>query len=192
MLTLAILNHLIQQDKTAQRQWQLHTGRVLSWVLPMCTLHGRIDQQGFWQADPAEADATITVSESALVKILSGQQAGVGDILIEGDRPLAMAVLPLMQRLHYDWRDDLARLLGDAVGGALALKLDQLKQYAQDSQKSIKAQLTDYLHERDAVVVGQSTFQWFSREVACLRDDEARLAQRLQRLEQQLASRDQK
>lgn len=189
MLTLAILNHLIQQNRELQLQWQQQAGRVLCWILPMVNLHGRINEQGFWQADEAEAEATITIPMQTITKMMSGQPVGVGDVQLQGDRQLAMTVLPLLQALQYDWRDDLARLLGDSIGGSLALQLDKFKQSGQESYNNITEQLVDYLHENHTAVLGKAQFRRFSQDLAQLRDDEARLAQRLNRLQHYLQTK---
>ncbi|MDF7675461.1 SCP2 domain-containing protein [Neisseriaceae bacterium ESL0693] len=186
MLTLALLNHLIAQNVEAQAQWQQHQGRVLTWTLPLTTLHGRIDAQGFWQPEAAEADVVVIIPAAALTKMVSGQTVGVGDVVLEGDRSLGMAVLPLLQQLRYDWRDDLARLLGDMAGGAVAGQIDQWVTGIKSSKDNIMAQIRDYAQEHDSAILGRQTFSHFSRQVACLRDDEARLSERLKRLQQRL------
>lgn len=184
MLTLAVLNHLIQQNVELKVRWQQYRQRVVALVLPMLTLKGRIDDQGFWQEDSAEAETTIIIAPTALTKMLSGVQPGVGDIQITGDRTLGMAILPLIQALQYDWRDDLARLLGDAVGGKVALELESLYQQGCAIGQNIAAQVADYAQESDAIVVGQKQLQRFSAQVETLRDDTARLAARISRLQQ--------
>jgi ubiquinone biosynthesis accessory factor UbiJ len=186
MLTLAVLNHLIQQNVELKARWQQHQQRVVALVLPMLTLKGRIDAQGFWQEDSVEADTTITIASTALSKMLTGIQPGVGDVQISGDRALGMAILPLIQALQYDWRDDLARLLGDTVGGKVALELENLYQHGRAISHSIAAQVSDYVRESDAAVVGQLQLQQFAGQVETLRDDTARLAARIVRLQQKL------
>jgi ubiquinone biosynthesis accessory factor UbiJ len=186
MLTLALLNHLIQQNVELKTRWQQHQQRVIALVLPMLTLKGRIDAQGFWQEDCAEADTTITIASSALSKMLSGIQPGVGDVHISGDHALGMAILPLIQALQYDWRNDLTRLLGDTVGGKVAQELENLYQHGRAISHGIAAQVADYVRESDAAVVGQQQLQQFTAQVETLRDDSARLAARIARLQQKL------
>lgn len=185
MLTLAVLNHLIQQNVELKASWQQYQQRVVALVLPMLTLKGRIDAQGFWQEDSAEAETIITIASTALTKMLIGQQPGVGDVAITGDRVLGMAILPLIQALQYDWRDDLARLFGDAIGGKAALELENLYQQGCGISQSIAAQIADYAQESDAVVVSKVQLQQFAAQVEMLRDDTARLAARLSLLQQQ-------
>ncbi len=185
MLTLAVLNHLIQQNVELKASWQQYQQRVVALVLPMLTLKGRIDAQGFWQEDNIEAETTITIASTALTKMLIGQQPGVGDIAITGDRALGMSILPLIQALQYDWRDDLARLFGDAIGGKAALELENLYQQGCGISQSIAAQIADYAQESDAVVVSKVQLQQFAAQVEMLRDDTARLAARLSLLQQQ-------
>ncbi|KDN13252.1 hypothetical protein BGI40_06170 [Snodgrassella communis] len=186
MLTLALLNHLIQQNVELKTRWQQHQQRVIALVLPMLTLKGRIDAQGFWQEDCAEADTTIMIASSALSKMLSGIQPGVGDVHISGDHALGMAILPLIQALQYDWRNDLTRLLGDTVGGKVAQELENLYQHGRAISHGIAAQVADYVRESDAAVVGQQQLQQFTAQVETLRDDSARLAARIARLQQKL------
>jgi ubiquinone biosynthesis accessory factor UbiJ len=186
MLTLALLNHLIQQNVELKTRWQQHQQRVIALVLPMLTLKGRIDAQGFWQEDCAEADTTITIASSALSKMLSGIQPGVGDVHISGDHALGMAILPLIQALQYDWRNDLTRLLGDTVGGKVAQELGNLYQHGRAISHGIAAQVADYARKSDAAVVGQQQLQQFTAQVETLRDDSARLAARIACLQQKL------
>ncbi|KES11567.1 Septum formation initiator, partial [Snodgrassella alvi SCGC AB-598-O11] len=50
--------------------------------------------------------------------------------------------------------------------------------------QNIAAQVADYAQESDAIVVGQKQLQRFSAQVETLRDDTARLAARISRLQQ--------
>jgi len=70
-----------------------------------------------------------------------------------------MAILPLIQALQYDWRNDLTRLLGDTVGGKVAQELENLYQHGRAISHGIAAQVADYVRESDAAVVGQQQLQ---------------------------------
>ena len=85
MFALAIINHLIQQNRETQAALAGYNGIVLRINAAGLVLHGRFNAEGFLEESDREADAEITFHQSALQKVLQGQTPGVGDVALDGD-----------------------------------------------------------------------------------------------------------
>ena len=83
-----VINHLIQQNPEHQQDLSRLSGKTLSLNLAGFGLTGRINHDGFLETADQPADTLITFHQSAIRKILTGQEPGVGDISLEGDTTL--------------------------------------------------------------------------------------------------------
>lgn len=182
MPTRAILNHLIQQNVEIQAQLQSHAGATVCLMLPLLRIQGRLDAQGFLQADDSAPQTTLHIQSAAIQKILRGDKPGVGDISVSGDQALGMALLPLLGALRYWPNDDIGRLFGDAAAGEAMRLGSSLQAALADVRQSMAAHISDYARESDALVVHRHEFNTFAEAVDTLRDDTARLQARIRRL----------
>ena len=115
-----VINHLIQQNPEHQQDLSRLSGKTLSLNLAGFGLTGRINHDGFLETADQPADTLITFHQSAIRKILTGQEPGVGDISLEGDLMLGMTVLPILGSLRYYASDDLARIFGDSLASSIS------------------------------------------------------------------------
>ena len=128
MFALAIINHLIQQNRETQAALAGYNGIVLRINAAGLVLHGRFNAEGFWEESDREADAEITFHQSALQKVLQGQTPGVGDVALDGKARMALMprstlvgdanllVFPNMDAANISYN-----LLKTAAGGNIAI-----------------------------------------------------------------------
>ncbi|MDO5639718.1 MAG: SCP2 domain-containing protein [Neisseria sp.] len=186
MLALPIINHLIQQNPETRAALAGYNGIVVCLNAAGLRIRGRINAEGFLDDAPErEADAEITFHNSALQKVLQGQRPGVGDVALDGDTAMAMALLPLFGSLRYYANDDLSRLFGDAVAGGIGTRVTQVTDTLKQIGQSLMGQLGDYTREPEAPVISRAEFDAWTQEVEKLRDDIARLQARMAKLERQ-------
>ena len=169
-----IINHLIQQNPDSRSELAAFADKTLALNIAGLKLTGRITEEGFLSASNGFADTEITFRNSAVQKILQGGEPGVGDISLEGDLILGMAVLPLLGSLRYRASDDLARIFGTQLGNRIGSR-------AADIGHSIKQIGRSIAEHIDA-----ATLSAWMEEVDKLRDDVARLNERLDRLERDI------
>ena len=118
-----LLNHVLMQEREASTRLARQRGRVVLFQWQqfhfklLLTPAGLLDLAG---ADTA-SDLTLSVTEESPLALL--QSALRGDkpaVRIEGDVQLAAEVNWLIEHVRWDVEEDLARVLGDAPGHALA------------------------------------------------------------------------
>ena len=182
MFALAIINHLIQQNRETQAALAGYNGIVLRINAAGLALHGRFNAEGFLEESDREADAEITFHQSALQKVLQGQTPGVGDVALDGDTELALALLPLMGSLRYYANDDISRLFGDAAAGGINRRAAQVGGTLKQIGQSLMAQWGDFAREPEAPVISREEFDAWTAEVERLRDDIERLQARLNKI----------
>ena len=178
-----ILNHLIAQNPDTRTALARHSGRRIALSATGLRLAGVITDEGYLAASGGEAEAVLRFHDSAIRKVLQGQTPGVGDIGVEGDHALGMALLPLLAGLHYHADQDIRRLFGEAAAERAPPPGSQSRRPRQGMREEWYAHVSDYVrHHDDTLAVHRRQFAEFAQAVETLRDDAARLEARLQRL----------
>ena len=152
-----VINHLIQQNPEHQQDLSRLSGKTLSLNLAGFGLTGRINHDGFLETADQPADTLITFHQSAIRKILTGQEPGVGDISLEGDLMLGMTVLPILGSLRYYASDDLARIFGDSLAGSISERAANIGQTVKKIGQSIAEQISDFSREPESPVIDAAT-----------------------------------
>lgn len=183
---LAVINHLIQQNPEHQYDLSGFAGKTLGIRIAGFRIVGRISEQGFLETAQDAPDTEITFHNSAIQKILQGNRPGVGDIAIGGDLVLGMALLPVLGGLRYYANDDLSRIFGDAAAGMIATRASVIGDTVKQIGKSIAEQISEFSREPESPVPDKATLAAWAEEVDRLRDDVARLHERLDRLERDI------
>ncbi len=179
-----IINHLIQQNPDSRSELAAFADKTLALNIAGLKLTGRITEEGFLSASNGFADTEITFRNSAVQKILQGGEPGVGDISLEGDLILGMAVLPLLGSLRYRASDDLARIFGmQADIGSRAADIGHgIKQIG----RNIAEQIGGFSRESESANIGNEALADCLDEISRLRDGVERLNERLDRLERDI------
>ncbi|HFC6397211.1 TPA: SCP2 domain-containing protein [Neisseria polysaccharea] len=181
---LPIINRLILQSPDSRSELAAFAGKTLTLNIAGLKLAGRITEDGLLAAGNGFADTEITFRDSAIQKILQGGEPGAGDIGLEGDLILGIAVLSLLGSLRSRASDELARIFStqDGIGSRAADIGHSIKQIG----KSIAEQIGEFSREPESPVIDAATLSAWMEEVDKLRDDVARLNERLDRLERDI------
>ena len=110
----------------------------------------------------------------------------MGDISLEGDLVLGMSVLPILGGLRYYPSEDLARIFGHVTAESISSRAGDIGRTMKKIGKSIAEQISDFSREPESPVIDQDTLAAWLEEVDKLRDDVARLNERLDRLERDI------
>ncbi|HGO7744439.1 TPA: SCP2 domain-containing protein [Neisseria meningitidis] len=181
---LPIINRLILQSPDSRSELAAFAGKTLTLNIAGLKLAGRITEDGLLSAGNGFADTEITFRNSAVQKILQGGEPGAGDIGLEGDLILGIAVLSLLGSLRSRASDELARIFGTQadIGSRAADIGHGIKQIG----RSIAEQISEFSREPESPVIDAATLSAWMEEVDKLRDDVARLNERLDRLERDI------
>ena len=130
--------------------------------------------------------------QTLLPKLLGGREdddasVPVGRMRIEGDADLARRLQRLAERFDPDWRQPFAAVFGDVVGVQIANGFVAALKQARAGGRSFAENAAEYLTEESRDVVPRAELEAFYDDVDALRDDAARLAARVARLNGRLA-----
>lgn len=130
--------------------------------------------------------------QTLLPKLLGGREdddasVPVGRMRIEGDADLARRLQRLAERFDPDWRQPFAAVFGDVVGVQIANGFAAALKQARAGGRSFAENAAEYLTEESRDVVPRAELEAFYDDVDALRDDAARLAARVARLNGRLA-----
>lgn len=129
-----------------------------------------------------EADTTLRGRPLALFKLVAGDSRRVmleGDVRIEGDVELGQQFKQVLDRLHIDWEEQLARLSGDIVAHKAGHMMREIGNWWANTRERLAANGAEYLQQEMWVLPTRTEVEQFYRDVEVLRDDVARLSARL-------------
>ncbi|EMS1857715.1 SCP2 domain-containing protein [Neisseria gonorrhoeae] len=181
---LPIINRLILQSPDSRSELTSFAGKTLTLNIAGLKLAGRITKDGLLSAGNGFADTEITFRNSAIQKILQGGEPGAGDIRLEGDLILGIAVLSLLGSLRSRASDELARIFGTQAGiGSRATDIGHgIKQIG----RNIAEQIGGFSREPESANTGNEALADCLDEISRLRDGVERLNERLDRLERDI------
>lgn len=174
---LPIINRLILQSPDSRSELAAFAGKTLTLNIAGLKLAGRITEDGLLSAGNGFADTEITFRNSAVQKILQGGEPGAGDIGLEGDLILGIAVLSLLGSLRSRASDELARIFGTQADIGHGIK---------QIGRNIAEQIGGFSRESESANIGNEALADCLDEISRLRDGVERLNERLDRLERDI------
>lgn len=137
-------------------------------------------------------DLSVRSSFGALVAQLPSLLGGwsgrddappVGRMHISGDADLARHLQRLAQRFDPDWQQPFAAVFGDVLGVQVAKAVAGAFRQARTAGQDLAQSAAEYVTEESRDVVPRAELDAFHDDVDALRDDAARLAARIARLQ---------
>jgi len=180
------LNHLLSQQPWAAERLRPFAGRVVEIRCPpFPDLRVAIQESGMLGPARGEAASALLVKlkPGALPLLLARDDAARGHIEIEGTADLAGAVDELFRRLGWDYEEDLSRVFGDVVAHRLASGGKAFAEWSREAVQRLAENLAEYWVEEQPLLVRPAVAEKFGLEVDALREQAARLEQRIERLE---------
>lgn len=176
------LNHLLTQADWARVRLQPFAGRQAAFVMPPWRLAFRVSDRGqFEPVGEADTDVTVELPADAPLLALQGIDRVPGSAHVTGNAEFATALSHVFKHLRWDAEEDIARLVGDVAAHRLVKGAETVIGWHRQLADRLAANLSEYLTEEAALAATGRDIKGFSRDVARLRDDTARLEQRLGR-----------
>lgn len=180
---LGALNHLLAQAGWARARLIPFAGRQAALLMPPWRLAFRIGSQGYFEAvGDAEADVTVELPADTPLLALQGIGRVLGGAHVTGNAEFATALSDVFKHLRWDAEEDLARLVGDVAAHRLVGAAGSVVGWQRQFAGRLTANLAEYLTEESRLMASGGEVKGFSRDVVQLRDDVARLEQRLGRI----------
>ncbi|ULJ62873.1 hypothetical protein MIS46_02025 [Wielerella bovis] len=126
MLSIHLINHLLQQNPEVCQQLSGYNGIVIAIKTGSLNIVGRINQHGLLDSTRKPASTTLILHDDALPKILQGQFPTLNDLAIEGDMELGIGIMMRGAQLRYTPQQDLRRIFGDETVERVAQKTEKV------------------------------------------------------------------
>ena len=179
-----LINRLLGSERWAAVLLQKHAGQNVALDVAGIPLRFGISEDGLLQSmeEGTTPDVEITVPANALPAIFDGMEGLTRHAQISGNAKLAETLQTVARYL----RPDLAAALSPYLGNIVALRIDQgvktLSREALKSARNLGENVLEYVRDEKSFVVRQQELSDFTKELARLRDDVARLEKRTDKL----------
>ncbi|MDD2815850.1 MAG: SCP2 sterol-binding domain-containing protein [Thiotrichaceae bacterium] len=132
-----------------------------------------------------EADVCIQGAPFSLLRLLLQTEANLAsmpEITIHGDLGVAQQLQNILQHLDLDWEEQFSKVLGDVPAHGIGSLLRRGHTHLRESIDNLHNNLEDYLQQETQHLPAATEVDHFLTATDHLRDDVARLEQRIQRL----------
>ena len=183
--TAAIINHLLVQSGWALQRLAVHAGKTARFNVAPFSIAYTVQADGRLVAvmvDDADADATCTIPPSLLSRLVVHDETAFAQIEGRGDAALLAEICYLSRHLSWDAAEDLSRVTGDIVAERIVQYAKVGKKHTQDAALNFSQALAEYWTEERPLIAKATHVTDFVQQVDGLRDNVARLEQRINRL----------
>ncbi len=182
--TASALNHLLTQSGWALQRLVIHAGKTARFTIAPFTFAYTIQNDGTLRASAADAsaDASCTIPPSLLPRLAVHDETASAQIESCGDTALLAEIFYLSRHLHWDAAEDLSRVTGDIAAERIVQYAKAGQQYIQDAALNLSQALAEYWTEESPLLAKSTHIADFVQQTDKLRDDVARLEQRINRL----------
>jgi len=176
------LNHLLEREAWARDKLAPFAGEVVELrvgLLPPLRLLIAEGGKARGAEDASPATLTIVAKPGFLAALSKGEEHLMRAVDIAGNARLATEILVLLRHLRWDVEEDLSRVFGDVMAHRMVGTARDFAAWQAETGRRVAENVMEYAIEERRMVVSRTEFDGFAAEVARLRDDLARLEQRM-------------
>lgn len=179
-----VLNHLLAQNSWALQRLARFSGKKVRFDIAPFSFACTILADGYLQtADTATGvDALCVIPPSLLPRLAVHDENAHTGIRSEGDADLLNEIFFLSRNLRWDAAEDLSIITGDVVAERFVKTMHGARQQVRDAALNLSQSAAEYLTEERPLLAKPQQISSFMLQVDTLRDDLARLEQRINRL----------
>lgn len=181
---VATLNHLLAQSGWALQRLARFAGKTARFDIAPFSFACTIQHDGSLRAAGPEAsvDASCTIPPSLLPRLALHDETAFAQIHTEGDAALLSEIFYLSRHLRWDAAEDLSHITGDIAAERIVQFAKTSQQQLHHGAQNFAQALAEYWTEERPLLAKPVHVAAFVRQVDQLRDDVARLEQRINQL----------
>jgi ubiquinone biosynthesis accessory factor UbiJ len=178
------LNHLLTQNSWALQRLARFAGKTARFdIAPFSFAYTILDDGLLCSAAAAtSADALCVVAPSLLPRLVLHDEKAHTEIRSEGDAGLLTEIFFLSRNLRWDVAEDLSCVTGDVAAERIVQTVQTKQQQLRDAAVNLSQAVAEYWTEERPILAKPQQVSAFMQHVDTLRDDVARLEQRIGRL----------
>jgi len=183
-LLTPVINHLLAQHTWAKARLVAHAGKQVELHATGQRLLFAIDMEGYLASGEADhdTDVVIELAPEALKALAEGMDGIMAHVRITGNAELADTLSFVARNLRWDREADLARIFGPIIGRRIHLVARSIEHAIPDTGQRLARNATEYLIHEGALLIAQDEMTSHMADIRRLRDDLARLEQRVERV----------
>lgn len=185
-ISKAINAYLQLDSESARRLKKLQDKVITIELLPMkfcfqCEFTHQKMHIHAGETKPAETKITGTPLQMLGVALAKNNrhQFFADDMVIEGNAELAQQVTDLFDQIDIDWEEYLSQFVGDVPAHQFSRLLRSVKSWLSGTEKSMSANINEYLHEETQCFPPVEALQDFYNDIDALRMDTDRIEARI-------------
>ena len=180
----AALNHLLTQNSWALPRLARFAGKTVRFDIAPFSFACTILADGSLQSvDTATSvDALCVIAPLLLPRLALHDEKAHTEIRAEGDTALLAEVFFLSRNLRWDAAEDLSSITGDIAAERFVQTVHSTRRQISDAAVNLAQSAAEYLTEERPLLAKPRQVSAFMQQVDTLRDDVARLEQRIGRL----------
>jgi ubiquinone biosynthesis accessory factor UbiJ len=184
MISATALNHLLAQNSWALARLARFSGKTVRFDIAPLSIAFTILPDGtvVHSGESIPADAQCVIAPSLLPRLALHDELAYKDIESTGDTSLLSEIFFLFRNLRWDVAEDLSHVTGDIAAERIVQTMDIKQQQLGASIANLAGAFAEYFTEENPLLAKPSQINSFMQEVDTLRDDIARLEQRVARL----------
>lgn len=180
----AALNHLLMQNSWALQRLARFAGKTARFDISPLSFAYTILEDGTLRSVAAatSADALCVIAPSLLPRLALRDEKAHTEIRTEGDAELLKEIFFLSRNLRWDAAEDLSSITGDIAAERIVQTIQNAQQKLRGAAANLSQAAAEYLTEERPLLAKPQQVSAFMQQVDTLRDDVARLEQRIGRL----------
>lgn len=182
---VSALNHLLVQSGWAQARLARFAGKTVQFDVAPFSFAYTVQDKGLLQAAApgTEADARCHFPLTLLPRLALQDEQALSEVHTEGNAALLSELFHLSRNLRWDAAEDLSRFTGDVAAERIVQFAQAKHRHLLGTLRNLSQASAEYLTEERPVLAKPGHISLFIHQVDTLRDDAARLEQRISRLE---------
>ena len=184
LASVSALNHLLAQNGWALDRLVRFSAKTVQFnVAPFTFAYTVLPDGMLTSASPdTTADARCIIAPSLLPRLAMQDELAHAEIQSEGDAALLTEIFFLFRNLKWDAAEDLSRYTGDIAAERIVQAVHGKQQHIRETAVNLAQAAAEYWTEESPLIAKPQQISNFMRQVDTLRDDLARLEQRVSRL----------
>lgn len=181
---VATLNHLLAGSGWALPRLVRFAGKTAQFRIAPFSIACTVGADGLLSvaAEGVSADAVCVIPPSLLTRLGFQDESAYSQIQASGDAALLAEIFYLSRNLRWDAAEDLSRVTGDIAAERIVQLVTGKHRQMRDTALNLSQALAEYWTEERPLLAKPEQVAEFVQQVDRLRDDVARLEQRLARL----------
>ncbi len=180
----AFINHLLRGASWAREKLKRFSGRTARFESVPFGLSLTVLESGEVVLAAADATPAVTIklTPGLMLRLAAREETAWREIEVSGDADFAAVINHITRNLRWDVEEDLSRIFGDIAAHRMAQTGRTFQRWGKQAFENTGRSFTEYWIEEQPLIAGTHDLEAFNRAVDQLRDDAARLEQRIQNI----------